>query len=132
MLYNKQGGGNLLLTPKGNLYSSPILDSGPRLNTKPQQVYSQPTGRSISDLSNRGQVSFNPVRNGIFPNGTGISRDRNVSAPVSSRPAIDEIAGGSLGILGGAAILAPAVAPVAAAAGIGYGAYKLGQSFKLW
>ncbi len=36
------------------------------------------------------------------------------------------------GLLGAASIYAPAIAPVAAVAGIGYGVYKLGESFKLW
>jgi hypothetical protein len=37
-----------------------------------------------------------------------------------------------VGILGAASLAAPALAPFAAAAGVGYGVYKLGETFKLW
>lgn len=44
----------------------------------------------------------------------------------------DGAATAGLGLLGAAAVAAPAIAPVAAAAGVGYGIYKLGESFNLW
>jgi len=40
--------------------------------------------------------------------------------------------GGVAGILGAASTVAPILAPVAAAAGVGYGVYKLGHTFDLW
>lgn len=40
--------------------------------------------------------------------------------------------GGIAGIAGAAALAAPALIPFAAATGVGYGIYKLGESFKLW
>lgn len=40
--------------------------------------------------------------------------------------------GAATGVISGAAFFNPALAPAAAAAGIGYGTYKLGQSFNLW
>ncbi len=52
--------------------------------------------------------------------------------PKDKRPDLDSAAGISAGLLGTAALVAPAVAPVAVAAGLGYGTYKLGQSLKLW
>jgi len=128
--YPTQGNKDFLLTPRGNLYSSPILNTGPRVNTKPIQEYVAPTGRSISDLTNRGVVSYTPVKNGQFPNGTSITRDRNVSAPAIAQPA--EVLGATAGIFGAASIAAPALAPVAAVAGVGYGVYKLGETFHWW
>lgn len=59
----------------------------------------------------------------------------NLGSPTVSkdkRPDLDSAAGISAGLLGTAALVAPAVAPVAVAAGLGYGTYKLGQSLKLW
>ncbi len=47
-------------------------------------------------------------------------------------PNFDSVASAGLGLLGTAASAAPVLAPVALAAGIGYGTYKLGQSFNLW
>jgi hypothetical protein len=44
----------------------------------------------------------------------------------------DQTAQQGLGILGAASLAFPAIAPVAAAASVGYGVYKLGESFKLW
>lgn len=52
--------------------------------------------------------------------------------PKDKRPDLDSAAGISAGLLGTAALVAPAVAPVAVAAGLGYGTYKLGQSLKIW
>lgn len=45
---------------------------------------------------------------------------------------IDQASSGFLGILGSAAILEPELLPVLAGAGIGYGIYKIGNSFDLW
>ncbi len=53
---------------------------------------------------------------------------RTVGDPVR----VDSVAQPALGILGSAALLNPALAVPAAAAGIGYGVYKLGNTFKLW
>lgn len=54
--------------------------------------------------------------------------------PVKSVKTVDfgDALGASSGIIGAASLLNPALAPAAAAAGIGYGTYKLGQSFNLW
>lgn len=70
------------------------------------------------------------VKNGLFPNGTSVTRDRNVSAPAA--PNYDAAAVSGISILGSASLAAPALLPVAAAAGIGYGTYKLGQALSLW
>lgn len=49
---------------------------------------------------------------------------------------LDNTFGDRLGAIsslaGAAATLSPVLAPVAAAGAVGYGVYKLGQSFKLW
>jgi len=100
------------------------------VNTSVNQEYSVPSGRSISDQSNRGVVSYTPVKNGQFPNGTSITRDRNVSAPAVAHTA--DVLGTTAGILGAASVAAPALAPVAAVAGVGYGVYKLGETFHWW
>ena len=47
-------------------------------------------------------------------------------------PNLDSAASAGIGILGAASLAASSLVPVAAAAGIGYGVYKLGESFKLW
>ncbi len=43
-----------------------------------------------------------------------------------------DVLGQASGALGAASAFAPALAPVAAAAGLGYGIYKLGHSFDIW
>ena len=48
------------------------------------------------------------------------------------QPDLDAAAGTTVGLLGTASLVNPAIAPVAVAAGLGYGAYKLGQSLSLW
>lgn len=50
----------------------------------------------------------------------------------SPRVNADSAASAGVGILGAASIASPALVPFAAAAGIGYGVYKLGESFSLW
>lgn len=45
---------------------------------------------------------------------------------------LDSAAASGVSLLGAASLAAPAVLPFAAAAGVGYGAYKLGQSLSLW
>lgn len=59
-----------------------------------------------------------------------------INLGVVRRPAtavsVDGAASASVGILGAASVASPALVPFAAAAGIGYGIYKLGESFKLW
>lgn len=48
------------------------------------------------------------------------------------RAAIDNSIGPIAGIAGSAALLSSSLVPVAAGLGIGYGVYKLGESFSLW
>lgn len=55
----------------------------------------------------------------------GVERQRQA-------PNLDSAASAGIGILGAASLAASSLVPVAAAAGIGYGVYKLGESFKLW
>lgn len=43
-----------------------------------------------------------------------------------------DVVGGLSGIAASASLLAPALLPVAAAGGIGFGLYKLGQTLKIW
>ncbi len=52
--------------------------------------------------------------------------------PASLSPNFDAAAASGVSLLGAASLAAPAVLPFAAAAGVGYGAYKLGQSLSLW
>jgi hypothetical protein len=49
-----------------------------------------------------------------------------------NRTVVESSATARIGILGSAALLQPELLPVAAAAGIGYGIYKLGESFNFW
>ncbi len=51
--------------------------------------------------------------------------------PSNTARAADAV-GGVAGIAGAASLAAPALLPVAAALGVGYGVYKLGNSFDLW
>ncbi len=44
----------------------------------------------------------------------------------------DDFLGAGVGLIGAASVAATSLAPVAAAAGIGYGVYKVGQSLSLW
>lgn len=44
----------------------------------------------------------------------------------------DGVASAGVGILGAASLTNPSLLPFAAAAGVGYGVYKLGESFNLW
>lgn len=149
MNYATKDGSFTTLSPRGTLYK-PLLGTGPLL---PVKFGVEPRGpdaflgravssgadipkRSISDQTGR-EISFNPVKRGQFPNGTSITRDRNVSAPAVSsgaarRAAIDNVAGPLAGIAGGAALLSSTALPVAAGLGIGYGVFKLGESLRLW
>jgi len=43
-----------------------------------------------------------------------------------------DVLGTAAGAVGSASALFPALAPVAAVGGVGYGIYKLGKSFDLW
>ncbi len=72
------------------------------------------------------------IKNGQFPNGTSITRDRNVSAPAVPYRNYDAAANAGIGVLSAASLAAPAILPFAAAAGIGYGTYKLGQALSIW
>jgi len=45
---------------------------------------------------------------------------------------VGDLLGSGATVLGSASLAAPALAPVAAGLGVGYGLYKLGESFKLW
>jgi hypothetical protein len=45
---------------------------------------------------------------------------------------VGDFLGAGSALAGSAAIAAPALAPVAAGLGVGYGVYKLGQSLKFW
>jgi hypothetical protein len=56
----------------------------------------------------------------------------NFAVERSPGPNFDAAAGISTGLLGTAALAAPALVPAAVAAGLGYGTYKLGQSLSLW
>lgn len=55
-----------------------------------------------------------------------------VSPGAQRRAAIDSAVAPAVGIAGSAALLNPALVPVAAGLGIGYGVFKLGESLKLW
>lgn len=68
-----------------------------------------------------------PVRTqgDIFTQVRGVLGQRDVSR------AFDGV-GGAAGILGAASLAAPALIPAAAAAGVAYGVYKLGNTFNLW
>lgn len=111
----------------------------------PSRNYFPGESTATSVLRNAGGVTYQPVRsrteplaprynpyvkNGQFPNGTSITRDRNVSAPAV--PNYDSAAASGVGLLSAATLAAPALLPVAAAAGIGYGTYKIGQALSLW
>lgn len=50
----------------------------------------------------------------------------------SQAPNVDQAITSSIGIASAASSLVPALLPVAAAAGVGYGIYKLGKSFQVW
>ncbi len=52
--------------------------------------------------------------------------------PATLNANYDAAAASGVSLLGAASLAAPAVLPFAAAAGVGYGAYKLGQSLSLW
>lgn len=62
--------------------------------------------------------------------------DELVRAPQQQAPQqrvnADQAVTAGIGILGAASAAAPVLAPFAAASGVGYGVYKLGQSFSLW
>lgn len=97
------------------------------------------TGVNYNPIKSRSAVltnkNFSHIRNGQFPNGTSITRDRNVSAPavVAPRPVnTDEALAAGTGLLGTAALAAPVLAPAAIAAGVGFGTYKLGQALHIW
>ncbi len=62
----------------------------------------------------------------------GTPEQHLTSAGAERRAAIDSVAAPIAGIAGAAALASPALLPVAAAAGIGYGAFKLGESLKIW
>lgn len=106
---------------------------------RPQDFLGTPKSRSVVIV---GEPKYTRVKNGQFPNGTSITRDHNVSAPIyresritsaqARRNVIDSTVGPLAGIAGGAALLNPAVLPVAAGLGIGYGAYKLGEGLGIW
>jgi hypothetical protein len=67
----------------------------------------------------------------VFDFTDGEPRQRNQNLGVK-RYDPGEAAGALTGIASAAALVNPALLPVAAAGGIGYGVYRLGQSFKLW
>jgi hypothetical protein len=50
----------------------------------------------------------------------------------ASRVIVDNTAASGAGILSSVALLNPELLPLAAGAGIGYGIYKLGESFNFW
>ncbi len=45
---------------------------------------------------------------------------------------VDSTVGASVGLLGAASAFAPALAPAAAAVGLGYGIYKFGDAVGIW
>jgi hypothetical protein len=62
----------------------------------------------------------------------GNSRRQSFETKGKSSINTDNVFQAGLGLIGAATAAAPVLAPVAAAAGIGYGIYKLGESFSLW
>lgn len=121
-----------------------VLRSVPAKHWFPGESFHTKIHSDISDLGR--QVSFPArsltppggtpstpyIKNGQFPNGTSITRDRNVSAPAVPSRNLDSAAASGISILGAASLAAPTLLPFAAAAGVGYGTYKLGQSLSLW
>jgi hypothetical protein len=74
---------------------------------------------------------YSPSVSNKFP----VKEVREVNYPHNPDKRVDTItdaASASVGILGSASLLNPALAPLAATAGLGLGIYKLGESFKLW
>lgn len=81
-----------------------------------------PSNRTI--YTNRQQ---NPQVRGVIRGALGV-----VPPNTPTGINVDQVATTSLGILGSASLLNPTLAPIAAAAGLGYGAYKLGETFHFW
>jgi hypothetical protein len=75
-----------------------------------------------SDASSR-RTSYNSVNASPLTSYAGTRRN-------SVNP--ENVASAGVSALGAATLAFPALAPVAAAAGIGYGIYKLGDSLNLW
>lgn len=83
-------------------------------------------------------VSFRPQRRG-FNTPSSIDNYRKYQAAKTSAPTIravgpdlDSAVQSSVAIGAAAIPFAPVIAPAVAAAGVGYGVYKLGKSFNLW
>jgi hypothetical protein len=81
------------------------------------------------------KLGYTPTRDEAKLNSYRIAGDR-VRNPETVNVQPLHRAGDLLGtgatILGSASLAAPALAPVAAGLGVGYGLYKLGETFKLW
>ncbi len=99
--------------------------------------------KSTSFYQDRNGVKQFPVPSGVakFKNPSGevyrlprYEADRNDSFERSFKPRVDpaNAVGAAAGVAGAASIVAPAFLPVAAALGVGYGTYKLGESLNLW
>lgn len=97
-----------------------------------------PAPKKVYDAQNWGDNSFFPVKapapivNAPYtPNPSGHDLYLQSKTRATIAKGADAV-GGIAGIAGAAALAAPALIPFAAAAGVGYGVYKLGESFKLW
>ncbi len=79
--------------------------------------FTTPSGFKPSDLNPDGSVQI---------------RKLNPTVRQQPPPNPGEVLGVGAGILGAASVAAPVLAPVAAVAGVGYGVYKLGETFHWW
>jgi hypothetical protein len=110
------------------------------LNQVPPKFDSIPVGHviepSVQWVGPSGKkVGFHPTSKEVISGGyrpynpKGLNDYRTASSGASQ---FGDLLGAGATILGSASAAAPALAPVAAGLGVGYGVYKLGQSFKLW
>jgi hypothetical protein len=98
-----------LLPVQGNASHLWVGSSGKKLGYTPNP----------KEVADKGYTTYNP---------TGLNRTRHVQ-PLNQ---VGNLLGTGATILGSASLAAPALAPVAAGLGVGYGLYKLGENFKLW
>lgn len=103
-------------------------------------TYPSASPRNFSIDSTQSTPNVSPVpRTRRFVEPTSVDNYRKYREAKQQQPILriprdrtDEVVTASLGIGTTAAAFAPVIAPAVAAAGIGYGVYKLGASFDLW
>jgi hypothetical protein len=100
----------------------PAVPTLPIQGTPPSVNWVGPSGKKLGYTPSRGEIDSGSAR---LYNPQGLNR----SPPA---PQVGDILGAGATALGSASLVAPALAPVAAGLGVGYGLYKIGEGLKLW